>query len=129
MVVRVFPKSNRYSTPLLSLQFSRKFAQPLNNNAFGLTTLLKGACGRKRESTDGTTSSATSSEDVLSIGIDFRAGQLPNVHVRGVRSIGSIVTISLADDDIEEILESRVAVLVTWMALWCLKFHKKTSDF
>ena len=83
---------------VLSLKFSSHVEESLNDESLDFTSLIEGVARGKSESSNGSSGSASSGDDVFTGGIDLGVRDVVGVHVRRVRSVGRVSTVSNLDD-------------------------------
>jgi len=75
---------------VISLKFSIKLQESLDEAVLNITSLLETVARRESESSNTATSSAASGENVFTTGIDLTLAQIGGVHIGGVLGIGSV---------------------------------------
>ena len=71
-----------------------KREETVDDNLFDLTSFFERACWWESESTDGTSSSASGSQNVLSGWINFGIGKFVNIQISWMFSVSGISTMS-----------------------------------
>ena len=98
---------------VVTLEFTSHVEESLDDESLDLTSLFERVARGKSESSNGSTSSASGGENVLTGGIDLGAGDVVGVHVTGVDGVGRVSTVSGRDDLVHELSEEGPGLFIT----------------
>ena len=93
------------SSPSISSEITFEGHKSFNDEGLDITSLLERVARGKSETSDGSSGSASGSENVLAGGVNLSGGDLGDVHVGGVLGISSVSSMSEGEDGLHDVGE------------------------